>query len=167
MRFTSTFRLLTICALLLMALVPQLRAQTPAVPDEVYLDILRQQAPDAFTAFQRAMAGQALRFDPSLTKKGGPITLQIDEQIKAPATTTDAEWRALLAKSWTPTMQKIAKRLSAGGYTLLGLPEGAPDTFVQATFDGARGPAFRLRLTRSSVLTGRRLTVHVDVLAGK
>lgn len=150
-----------------MAPVPPTHAQTPAVPDEVYADILRQQASDAFLAFQVATAGQTLRVDTSLTKKGGAITLQIDEQIKAPGSLTAVEWAALLTQSWTPIMQKIAKRLADGGYTLLGLPEGAPDTSVQATFDGTRGPALRLRLTRSSVLTGRQLRAHVDVLAGK
>lgn len=131
-------------------------AQAQETPDR-YALVLQAQSADAFAVFQKALEGP-IRFtvDPTLTELGGRITLQIDQEITAPATLTEAQWAAYLKSQWPSAMAKIAQQLKAGGYTLLGVQGGYPETSVQRVWGPER--AIALRFTRGD----STITAHVN-----
>ena len=125
--------------------------------------VTQDQVDDAYQAFQVATQGLSLRLDPTLTTKTGAITVQIDQQIKAPGTLSESEWATYLLSQWPSAMEKVASRLKACGCTLLGLRGGAPATSVGGVFANDLSGGLRLRFTRNSTT----LTAHIDILAGK
>lgn len=149
-----------IAMVVMLGTVVALAQERPADP---WALVTQDQVDDAYQAFQVATAGQTLRLDPTLTTKTGALTLQIDQQIKAPATLSQSEWATYLLSQWPSAMEKIAARLKACGCTLLGLRGGAPATSVGAVYANDLSGGLRIRFTRSSTT----LTAHIDILAGK
>lgn len=130
-------------------------------PQDQWALVLHRQAPEALAAFQDAMRGPSpMTVDPTLSTKGGRITLQIHETITASSALTVDQWEIYLQSQWPAVMAKVAKRLIAGKYTILGLAS-FPKTTEAMTWGPERG--ISLRFTRSSTT----LTAHVDILAGK
>jgi hypothetical protein len=134
------------------------------VPQDAWALVVQNQSVLAFAEFQKAMRineGVRIQVDPTLGQKGGRITEQWDQQIKAPAATTLAAWDAHLRAFWPAAMARIAQRMKECGCTLMGVREGFAETSVQRIYGPERALAFRF--TRSSTT----ITVHIDVLAGK